>query len=66
MDEEVAEYLLGLRQINKALITGLETAILVMSKWNDFEPERRQAIIDNLNSLIEESNKAYGIESTKH
>ena len=35
MDDETAKYLWALKEINKSLITGLESAILVMDKWDD-------------------------------
>ncbi len=42
MDDEIVKHLWALREVNKALITGLESAILVMDKWDELTPERRQ------------------------
>jgi len=65
MDDQTAKYLWALREINKALITGLETAIFVMDKWDDLPPERRQPMIEKLQGLIAQSNKVYGEEPPK-
>ncbi len=66
MDDETAKYLWALREVNKALITGLESAILVMDKWDELTPERRQSIIESVQQLISQSNKAYETETAKH
>ena len=66
MDDETAKHLWALREVNKALITGLETAIFVMNKRDDLTSERRQSIIESLQQLISQSNKAYGTETAKH
>ncbi len=66
MDDETVKHLLALREVNKALITGLETAIFVMDKWDEPTPERRQSIIESLQQLISQSNKAYETEPPKH
>jgi hypothetical protein len=59
MDDETAKYLWALREINKTLITGLETAVFVMDKWDELTLERRQSTIKALQRLISESDKAY-------
>jgi len=66
MDDEAVKYLWALREINKALITGLESAIFVMDKWDDLAPERRQSMIESLQRLISQSNKAYETDPPKH
>ena len=66
MDDETVKYLWALREINKALITGLESAIFVMDKWDDLAPERRQSMIESMQQLISQSNKAYETEPPKH
>jgi hypothetical protein len=66
MDDEIVKYLWALREINKALITGLESAIFVMDKWDELKPERRQSMIESLQQLISQSNKAYETEPPKH
>jgi hypothetical protein len=66
MDDETVKYLWALREINKALITGLETAIFVMDKWDELKPERRQSMIESMQQLISQSNNAYETEPPKH
>ena len=66
MDDEIVKYFWALREINKALITGLESAIFVMDKWDEVSPERRQSMIESLQQLISHSNKAYETEPPKH
>ena len=66
MNNETAKYLWALREVNKALITGLDSAILVMDKWDELTPERRQSMIESLQQLISQSNKAYETEPPKH
>jgi len=66
MDDETVKYLWALKEVNKALITGLESAILLMDKWDELTPERRQSIIESLQQLISQSNKAYETEPPKH
>ena len=66
MDDETAKYLWALREVNKALITGLETAVFVMDKWDELTPERRQSTIKALQRLISESDKAYENKPIKH
>ena len=52
MDDETAKYLWALREVNKALSTGLETAMFAMQKWDDLTPQRRQSMIKSLQELI--------------
>ena len=66
MDDETTKYLWALREVNKALITGLETAIFAMQKWDDLTPQRRESMIQSIQKLISQSNKAYGTETAKH
>jgi hypothetical protein len=66
MDDQTAKYLWALREINKALITGLETAVFVMEKWDQLTPENRQPMIEKLQGLIAQSNKVYGKEPPEH
>jgi len=66
MEDETLKQLWALREVNKALITGLETAIFVMDKWDELSPERRKSTIEALQKLISQSNKAYGTEPTEH
>jgi hypothetical protein len=60
------EYFQALREINFALIKGLETAVAVLENPEKFTEQQRQFIIDKMRELIESSQKAYGTEETKH
>ena len=66
MNNETVKYLWALREVNKTLITGLDSAIFVMDKWDELTPERRQSMIKSLQQLISQSNKAYETEPPKH
>ena len=66
MDKETLQHLWALRKVNEALITGLETAIFVMDKWDELTQERRQSVIVSLQGLIAQSKEAYGDEPAKH
>lgn len=66
MENETGKHLWALREVNKAQIIGLETAVFVMEKWDELTPERRRSMIDKLKRLIYQSNEAYGTEPTKH
>ena len=66
MDDETVKYLWALKEVNKALITGLESAILVMDKWDELTPERRQSLIKSIQQLISQSKKAYETEPPKN
>ena len=66
MDDETVKYLWALKEVNKALITGLETAIFVMDKWDELTPKRRKSTIESLQKLISQSNEAYETEPPKH
>lgn len=60
MDDATAKYLWSLGEINKALITGLETAVFVMEKWDELTPKGRKIMIEKLQGLIKQSNEAFG------
>ena len=66
MDDETAKYLWALREVNKALITGLETAMFAMQKWDALTPQRRESMIQSIQKLITRSKMAYKTESPKH
>ena len=56
MDKQTAKYLWALREINKSLITGLETVVFVMDKWDMLPAERRNSMIEKLQGSIKQSN----------
>lgn len=65
MENETVKHLWALQQVNKALITGLKTAIFAMEKWDDLEPERRKSMIESLQGLVTQSNAIYGSYGTR-
>lgn len=62
MDDDTEKYLWALREINKSLVLGLETAIFTMDKWDELTPDRRLSIIDKLQGLVAKSKEAFGTE----
>lgn len=66
MEASTEEYFQALREINMALIKGLETAVTVLENPEKFTEQQRNFIIEKVKELIEASQKAYGAEVTKH
>lgn len=66
MDNETAKYISSLKEILKALTIGLESAVLVMEKWDEIDSEKKIFIINNLKTIIENSTNAYSHKPTKH
>ena len=65
VDASVEEYLQALRQINIALVKGLQTAITVVENPEMFTQEQRDFVIAKMKELIEGSQKAFGSEPTR-
>jgi len=59
MDQETTKYLWALKEINKSLVVAIETALALMEKWEEFDLERRQAIIEMLKQLTTRSKEAF-------
>lgn len=66
MDSETLEHLLALRQVNKALIEGLKTAIFVLRNKDDLSEERRKSLVESLERLVAQSEEIYGEAPTQH
>jgi hypothetical protein len=66
MEDETSKYIWALREMNKALMVGLESAVLVMDKWDDIPPEKREEIINNFKSMVVKNKEAYSEDLTKH
>jgi hypothetical protein len=66
MDDDTMKALGILREVNEALIAGLEGAIFCMENWKDLTPEAQKSSIDKLKALIAQSNKYYGAKPTEH
>lgn len=59
MENETARYIEALKDINKALTIGLESAILLMEQWDEITSEQRDAVIKNLTVIISKSKDTY-------
>ena len=66
MDDEATKHIGSLQKIIKALTIGLESAVLVMEKWDEMELEKREYIIKHLKTIIENSTNAYSHKYTQH
>jgi len=66
MDDDTMKALGILREVNEALIAGLEGAVFYMENWKDLTPETRQSTIDKLRALIAQSGKYYGTKQIEH
>ena len=66
IDDESAKYISSLQSIIKALTIGLESAVLVMEKWDEMGIEKREYIINQLKTIIENSTNAYLHKYSQH
>ncbi|MBW2063331.1 MAG: hypothetical protein JRJ03_00220 [Deltaproteobacteria bacterium] len=62
MENETVKHLWALQQVNRALITGLKTAVFVMEKWDHLGPERRKSMIESLQGLVSQCDAIYGTQ----
>jgi len=63
MDEETVRHLWALREVNIALLAGLEAAVFAMGNWDRLEEERRRSMIRELQGLIEQGRTVYEMGS---
>jgi hypothetical protein len=66
MDNETLEHLWALREVNKALITGLNAAIFILESEKALIPEIRQSMVESLKGLINISEEIYGEKEIRH
>jgi hypothetical protein len=66
MDDDMLKQLWALREVNRSLVIGLETALFVMQRWDSLSPERRESMINSLEGLLTQGKEAYRIEPQKH
>ena len=52
--------------MNAALMTGLQSAIALLEKYENFSNEQREPMINKLKQLQESSRLFYESETTKH
>ena len=66
MNDDTIKALQSLKEVNEALIMGLEGAVHYMENWEELTPEKRQSTIDKLKALMVQSDKFYGTKPTEH
>ena len=66
MDDETMKALQVLKDVNEALITGLEGAISCMENWDKFTSEDQKAAIEKLKVIVAQSGKYYGTKESEH
>ena len=66
MPNKEETYLRALIDMNAALMTGLQSAIALLEKYENYSDEQRELIIDKLKQVAEASRLFYGSEPTKH
>lgn len=66
MDNEALGYLLALKKVNEALLTGLKAAVFVLEKEEHLPKERRKSMINQLKGLIEQGEKAFESVPSQH
>ena len=66
MDDETMKAFQVLREVNEALITGLEGAISCMENWDKFTFEDQKAAIEKLKVIVAQSGKYYGTKESEH
>ena len=66
MDNEKLKHLLALREVNKALIDGLNAAVYCLDKVGEISAERRKSMLESLNDLIAQSEATYGEAPREH
>jgi hypothetical protein len=66
MPLEEEKCLKALIDINAALITGLQSAIALLEKYEKCSEEQREAMISKLKQLLDASRLLYEAEPTKH
>jgi|APSaa5957512622_1039677.scaffolds.fasta_scaffold358338_2 hypothetical protein len=58
-------YLRALIDMNAALITGLQSAIVLLEKYEGYSEEERKPMINKLKQLVDASHNVYRPEQTK-
>ena len=63
---EVIRLIKSLTELNSSLLTGLETALLMMEKWDIMPDEKKEKIISNLRLLVENNRECFTEKPTMH
>jgi hypothetical protein len=59
-------YLRALIDMNAALMTGLQSAIALLERYENYSNEQRETLINKMQQLMESSRLFYESETTKH
>ena len=66
MEIDAIKHIKALMDLNSALFTGLETALLVMEKWDNMPDSKREDIVSSLRLLVENNRAAFTEKPTLH
>ena len=66
MPDVEEKYLKGLIDMNAALITGLQSAIALLERYEQYSEKQREPMIEKLKQLVGASQLFYRSESTRH
>ncbi len=66
MEDSTEKYLRALIDMNAALLTGLQSAVALLEKYEDYSEEKRKPMIDKLKQLLAASRLFYEPGPTKH
>ena len=66
MEPDQIRLIIALIDLNSALFTGLETALLVMDKWEIMPVEKKEDIITTLRLLVENNRGGFTDKPTLH
>ena len=59
IDPEIAGYLWVLKNVNKALLFGLQSAVDTMENWDQMPEEKRESIIGFIKKMIDQGKEAF-------
>ena len=66
MEIESIRLIESLTRLNSALITGLETALIVIENWDNMPDEKKEEIISDLRFLVESNRECFAEKPTLH
>ena len=66
MDDKTIKLINALTDLNSALFVGLETALLVLDKWDIMPDKQKEDIISSLKLLVENNKSCFKEKPTLH
>ena len=66
MDINAVRHIKALTYLNAALFKRLETALLVMEKWDNMSDNKKDDIVSSLRFLVENNRAAFNEKPTLH